>query len=100
MRWFVSGFVLGSVLFMAACWLGTGAEFAWLWTPLRWSFSANPFLWLICDVLQRRELCIGLPLDGGPLEWLDRAWMYVAPGLSVGTLAWLLGAMMRRRRVS
>jgi len=62
-----------------------------------WLFDANPVVRVVCDVMQRRELCIGLGFDGGPLQGVERAWFVLAQGAPFG-LATALAVRFRRRR--
>lgn len=96
MRWFTSGFVFGASLFPAIEYFGLGED--WLWTarPGFWVFEANPAIWLVCDVLKRDDLCIGLGFDSGPLEWLEYGWLYLSLGLTYGLLALALSRLLSR----
>jgi hypothetical protein len=87
MRWFACGFVVGAGLFPFMEWFRVGDHLSWLAAPAGWLILVNPATWLICDVLQRDELCIGLGFDSGPLEWLEYSWLYLAFGLLYGALA-------------
>jgi hypothetical protein len=95
MRWFTSGFVFGALLFPAIEYFELGGELLWAAAPgfWLWVFYANPAIWLVCDVLGRDDLCIGLAFDNGPLEWLEYAWLYLSLGLMYGLLALALSRL-------
>lgn len=55
----------------------------WVW----WLFDANPIVRVVCDALQRSDVCVGLPLDGGPLEGAELGWLVFAQGTPFGLVA-------------
>ena len=96
MRWFLAGFAFGTALF-AALMLGLVGDWVFAVLPRAWWFGANPVVFVVCDVLGRSDLCIGRGFDGGPLEWAELAWLWIAPGLLYGSVALVLRAAWRWR---
>lgn len=92
MRWFACGFLFGVLLFPVVERFQLGGDWLWVAAPGFWVLDANPGIWLVCKVLERRDLCIGLGFDSGPLEWLERAWLYLSLGLMYGAVALLVYA--------
>jgi hypothetical protein len=99
-RWFVAGCAFGAALLTAVLVLHVDGAWVGAALPRFWLFDANPIVWAVCDVFARRELCIGLGFDGGPLEWAERGWMFTAAALMYGALALALRLAVRSCRRS
>jgi hypothetical protein len=87
MRWFAGGFLAGLLLVPVVDHFRLSGDWLLVAAPMWWVFDANPVTLVACEVLERADLCIGLGLDGGPLEALEHAWLYVSLGLMYGALA-------------
>jgi len=62
-----------------------------------WLSDANPVVYVLCDVMQRRDLCVGLHFEDGPLEGVELAWLLFAQGAPFGLTAVLLALSWRSR---
>src|SRR5688500_2682813 len=91
---FTVGFALGMVTLKACIeWsvlTGEAVPLPRFWVV--WLFDANPVVYTLCDVMQRRDLCFGLHFEDGPLERFELAWLLFAQGVPFGMTAVLLVA--------
>ena len=90
LRIFLIGGSFGLALFLILVWLASrpeeGVELPLISVLFPW-FHLNlddRFLELLCNILNRPNLCRGLGLDGGPLAWVEYIWAYVSPFIFYG----------------
>jgi hypothetical protein len=97
---FILGFLVGLVVFelgiLFAGFTGQAVPIPRFWSF--WVFDANPVVYVLCDLMHRGDLCIGLAFDGGPLERVELAWLLFAQGTPFGLAAVATLAWFRRRR--